>query len=102
MREYPVPLSIRGEETLAFNLTLRKFLILLGGVVFGCLAAGITSLLLDIGPFSLLLVLPSLGLAALLAFLRTKKVDADIPLDKYLIAKILYDRRPRHYLMFRK
>lgn len=103
MRYYPVPFAAKEEERLVYNLTTREVLILAVGIALGLLTAWLMSkalhtFIIFCSPFGL----PSVGIAVLLAFIRVKKNDCVMTLDNYMLRKIFYAQRPRHYLKYRE
>jgi len=103
MRMYPVPFSTREENKLFFNLTLREFAWLLGGLAAGLAASGLLAVILNtLMLFCLPAVLPFLGLAWLLGFARVKEYDHRTTFDRHLLNSFAYRSRPRDYVNYRR
>ncbi|NPV89576.1 MAG: PrgI family protein [Firmicutes bacterium] len=103
MREYPVPLPVQGEEKLMFKLSGREFIAVLTGLIFGGIAASLLSICLNTQfLLTLPVAIPFIALTAYPTFKRVKKIDANIGLDRYIVLRLSFRKRPRHYLMLRK
>jgi hypothetical protein len=73
------------------------------GIATGIIVAKIGSILLNTFLlFCIPLGLPFVGIAALLAFVKTDKSGCVMTLENYIIRLINYQRRPRHYVKRRQ
>lgn len=103
MREYTVPFSANDEERFLLNKTYRQWLIILLGCVIGLLAAFyIRFAFQTVFLFALPAALPFVFAGWVASSLNVRKLDASISLEKYLIYRAAFKKRPRHYLLYRK
>jgi|LSQX01.2.fsa_nt_gb hypothetical protein len=103
MQYYRVPFDTKGEEKLAFNLTLREIMILSTGGGIGLFVSWVASLIISTQMlFCTPFAIPFVGVAMLLAFVKINRDGCVMTLEKYLYRKFIYEQRPRHYLKIRE
>lgn len=103
MREYTVPFSAADEERFLLDKTYRQWIIILLGCVTGLLVAFyIRFATQTVFLFALPAALPFAFAGWFASSLNIRKLDASISLEKYLVCRAAFKKRPRHYLLYRK